>query len=181
LKSLLEQTAALARRRAQRQGIPLTYISPRREVRLLADATQLRQLVLNLLMNAIDATPRGGCVRLECRVENLAPTFPANASRTRREPPWVAIIVRDDGMGLPAELGERIFAPFVTTKETGTGLGLSICKQIVEAHGGRIKAENREGGGAVFEVRLPLVQADEPDDAEEPERIRQNVSEGVEV
>lgn len=175
LNTLLEQTAALARRRAQRQGILLDYAPPRDQVKLLADAAELRQVVLNLLLNAIDATTRGGSIRLECRLE-LADDVPvADASRIRErsggnkrwhngehheemtEWSWVVIRVCDTGQGLPAELGERIFQPFVTTKETGTGLGLSICKQIVEAHGGQLDARNRDGGGAVFEVRLPQV------------------------
>ena len=63
--------------------------------------------------------------------------------------------VTDNGCGLPADLGDRIFTPFVTMKELGLGLGLSICKRIVEAHGGSIAAANRAEGGAVFTIRLP--------------------------
>jgi signal transduction histidine kinase len=63
--------------------------------------------------------------------------------------------VSDTGGGLPASLGQRIFEPFVSTKETGLGLGLSICKRIVEAHEGEIRATDRPEGGAVFTVRLP--------------------------
>jgi signal transduction histidine kinase len=74
----------------------------------------------------------------------------------------VAIEVADDGPGLPAVLGERIFEPFVTTKETGPGLGLSICRRIAEAHGGSIVAADRPGGGASFVVRLPLDGAGRP-------------------
>jgi signal transduction histidine kinase len=66
------------------------------------------------------------------------------------------LVVSDTGCGLPGGLGSRIFAPFVTTKETGLGLGLSICKRIVEAHGGTIRGDNRPEGGAVFTVELPL-------------------------
>lgn len=61
----------------------------------------------------------------------------------------------DTGPGLPADLGDRIFDPFISTKETGTGLGLSICKRVAESHGGTIVAADRPGGGAVFSVRLP--------------------------
>jgi signal transduction histidine kinase len=63
--------------------------------------------------------------------------------------------VSDSGPGLPAELGERIFEPFVSTKETGVGLGLSICRRIVHAHGGEITAENGDEGGAVLRICLP--------------------------
>jgi signal transduction histidine kinase len=68
---------------------------------------------------------------------------------------WLVLRVADTGPGLPAGLGQGIFAPFVSTKGTGMGLGLSICKRIVEAHGGEITAADRLGGGAVFSVRLP--------------------------
>jgi signal transduction histidine kinase len=68
---------------------------------------------------------------------------------------WVAIRVGDTGAGLPPELGERIFEPFVSTKETGTGLGLSICQRIVAAHGGELRAMNRAEGGAEFAIWLP--------------------------
>jgi signal transduction histidine kinase len=69
---------------------------------------------------------------------------------------WLTLRVSDSGTGLPAGLGQRIFEPFVSTKETGLGLGLSICKRIVEAHDGEIRASNRPGGGAIFTLRLPL-------------------------
>ena len=85
------------------------------------------------------------------------PTAPAPATLPGMTPArCMRIDVADNGSGLPAELGERIFEPFVSTKETGAGLGLAICKRIVEEHGGRIAATNRADGGALFTVRLPL-------------------------
>jgi signal transduction histidine kinase len=69
--------------------------------------------------------------------------------------PRLTIQVADTGPGLPADLGPKIFEPFVSTKPTGIGLGLSICKRILEAHGGEIVAANRPEGGAVFTVVLP--------------------------
>jgi signal transduction histidine kinase len=129
---------------------------------MLADGAQLRQLVLNLLLNAIDVTPRGGQILLEFQPEparSIAEeTSLGSWHRAARkcEEDWVVVRVSDTGPGLPPELHQRLFEPFVTTKETGTGLGLSICDQIVQCHGGAISARNRTGGGAVFEVRLPL-------------------------
>jgi signal transduction histidine kinase len=64
--------------------------------------------------------------------------------------------VSDDGQGLPPDLGDKIFDPFMSTKETGMGLGLSISKRVAEAHGGAIEAIDRPGGGAIFIVRLPM-------------------------
>jgi len=72
----------------------------------------------------------------------------------------LTVAVADRGAGLPGEVGDRIFEPFVSTKDAGTGLGLSICKRIVKEHGGEIWAENRDGGGAVFSFRLPVTPAD---------------------
>jgi signal transduction histidine kinase len=102
--------------------------------------------LLNLLLNALDAVPPGGGVRVELE---------APPEKDEREEKTILLRVRDTGCGLPAELGPRIFAPFVSTKETGLGLGLSICKRIVEAHGGTLAAEDGPQGGAVFTVALP--------------------------
>ena len=104
--------------------------------------SQFRQLLFNLLLNALDAVPGGGTVRVA-----VGPDGPGG---------WLTVRVSDTGRGLPADLGPRIFEPFVSNKETGTGLGLSICRQIVEAHGGTIDAADRPGGGAVFTARFPL-------------------------
>ncbi len=68
---------------------------------------------------------------------------------------WIVVTIADSGPGLPAEIADRIFQPYVSSKETGIGLGLAICRRIVEAHGGEITAENGPAGGAVFTVRLP--------------------------
>jgi two-component system sensor histidine kinase HydH len=133
--------------RAAQQGVRIECRVPGRPVEVLADANQIRQVVLNLLLNALDATPHGGSVRLELQEEE-----------GRR---WLKLRVSDTGCGLPAGLGPRIFEPFVSTKETGLGLGLSICKRIVEAHEGEIRAADRPGGGAVFTVRLPLTATPE--------------------
>ena len=72
---------------------------------------------------------------------------------------WFTIEIADTGSGLSSDLGDRIFEPFVSTKDAGTGLGLAICKRIVEDHGGQIVATNRAEGGAVFTVRLSADQA----------------------
>ena len=103
---------------------------------------QFRQVMLNLLLNALEAVPDGGGVEVELEA-------------AEGEGRWLTVRVADTGPGLPEGLGDGIFRPFVSTKGTGMGLGLSICKRIVEAHGGAISAADRPGGGAVFEVRLP--------------------------
>ena len=107
---------------------------------ILGDHSELEQLFLNLLMNAHEACPAGGMTRVE-----LATT----AGRA-------IVAVVDTGPGVPAELLERVFDPFFSTKERGSGLGLAICASIAQTHTGRLQAANREVGGAVFTVDFPL-------------------------
>ncbi len=135
---IVRQTVELMSGRATRQGIEVCTRLPFESVVVVADAAQLRQVVLNLLLNALDGLPDGGRVTVTVRGGAV-----------------VSIEVADTGAGVPVELLDRIFEPFVSTKETGSGLGLSICRRIVETHGGRIVAENASGGGAVFRVTLP--------------------------
>jgi signal transduction histidine kinase len=144
VRGLVEQTVGLIVGRAEQQGVRITEELPPQPIAVLADSAQLRQVLLNLLLNALDSVPKGGMVTVH--VEGT------NVSDGRGQ--GVVIRVADTGCGLPAELGPRIFQPFVSTKETGMGLGLSICKRIVEAHAGEITAANRPEGGAVFTVWL---------------------------
>ncbi len=107
-----------------------------------ADGHQIQQVILNLLTNAMDAMPTGGSLRVETGLSE------SNV--------WLRIA--DSGPGIPPEVRGRIFEPFFTTKEPGkgTGLGLAICRQIVEAHGGTIEVSDTPGGGATFEIHLPV-------------------------
>ncbi|AWM39373.1 Sporulation kinase A [Gemmata obscuriglobus] len=148
LRSLLEQAVAGLQARADRQKVALGIEVPAEPVTLLVDPNQFGQVVYNLLYNAIDAQPGGGRVRIS-----------VEAATREGGGPELVLRVADEGAGLPAAVGERIFDPFVSTKETGLGLGLSICRRIVEAHGGTIRAGSPPAGGAVFTVRLPLLDA----------------------
>jgi signal transduction histidine kinase len=109
---------------------------------------QIEQILLNLVINARQAMPRGGRLRIEVR-EN---------ARTQ----MAEVRVTDTGVGIPPERLRLIFEPFYTTKEPdehghgGTGLGLSVCRQIVEQHQGRIRVESLVGKGSTFTVKLPL-------------------------
>ncbi len=157
IEQLLGETVELVRRRAERNHIRLDFPAGERPISVVADATQVRQVVLNLLLNALDAVPPGGTVHLESDVEGKPPAA-SHGRWKRRRNGWAAVRVSDNGTGLPEKLAERVFEPFVSTKESGTGLGLSICKRILEAHGGEITAANAPEGGAVFTVRLPLAE-----------------------
>jgi signal transduction histidine kinase len=104
------------------------------------DAEQIRQVLLNLALNAVQAMPDGGRLVL----------------RSRQKDRSVILEVADQGVGIVAENLERIFDPFFTTRATGTGLGLSIAHQIVHSHGGEISVHNNSDRGATFAVILPL-------------------------
>ena len=104
------------------------------------DPEMLKQLLLNLVINAIQATAEGGAVTLHAAVRNGK----------------MLLQVADEGCGIPPENRERIFDPFFTTKESGTGLGLSVAHQIVEQHGGLLTAEANADKGMTFTAILPL-------------------------
>jgi signal transduction histidine kinase len=104
-------------------------------------------VLLNLLLNALDALPSGGSIHLKWNSDDRAVAM--------GETNWILIQVCDTGSGIPPDLGDQIFEPFVSSKDTGTGLGLTISRRIVEAHGGRIDAASRPEGGAIFTIRLP--------------------------
>ncbi|HEY6808054.1 MAG TPA: PAS domain S-box protein [Gemmatimonadales bacterium] len=106
------------------------------------DASRMQQVFQNLILNAVQHSPRGGTVRVDGRVA------------AEREPAAVEIAVRDDGPGFRAEDLPHIYEPFFTRRRGGTGLGLSIVQRIVEQHGGEVSAANRAEGGAVTVVRL---------------------------
>lgn len=161
LTELLDQSVDLMARRAQQQGVRLECDAATEPLHVMADATQLRQVVLNLVLNGCDATPRGGVVRIEAdggKSKSLVGKKDLDGKKNS-DRCGVTIRVRDSGSGLPAALGERIFEPFISTKETGLGLGLSICRRIVEAHGGQISAADISSGGTVFSVWLPHQEA----------------------
>ncbi len=129
---------------------------------ILADAEQVQQVLLNLVTNALDATPAGGRVRLAAgAVESSA--IPPSAgdrlrvSRGRFPRPGVTLRVEDTGCGIPPDRLEKIFEPFFSTKERagGTGLGMAIVEDIVRAHGAAIEIESAEGRGTTVWLRWP--------------------------
>ncbi len=126
------------------------FDSSAREVTLDCDPERLRQVLLNLLINGLQAAGEGGHVVLHA--EQTPSLNEVEAS--------VRIDVTDDGPGIPKEQLERIFNPFYTTKATGTGLGLAIVHRIMEAHGGTVRVMNRAEGGARFVLEWPTVKRD---------------------
>ncbi len=108
------------------------------------DTEQLKEVVVNLIVNACEAMPPGGSIGIEERTDHHPHLGPA-----------AVIVVRDNGPGIPMHLRDKIFQPFFSTKEQGTGLGLSIAQRIITEHGGRLEMEPSEGRGAAFTIVLP--------------------------
>ena len=136
---MLQGVLELLKGRAERQRITVRSDIP--DLRAVIDSEQIRQVVVNLCLNAIDAMPNGGMLELAVRAKPL----------DRFE-----IEVSDTGPGIPDAVMARLFQPFVSTKDTGLGLGLVISKRIVDAHGGTILAWNRPEGGSRFTINLPI-------------------------
>lgn len=116
------------------------------------DADQLRQVFVNVIANAVDASPDGGEVKISTDVLRIDGT-PGGVQPTKT---YAQIKVIDRGKGMDKATRDRIFEPFFTTKKRGTGLGLAIVKQIVELHGGSIRASSEPGQGSQFVIELPL-------------------------
>jgi PAS domain S-box-containing protein len=114
---------------------------------LMGDRVQLQQVVLNLVMNSIDAMKEAAASR-----QLLVGTEPWGEG--------ILVRVEDNGVGLSSETLEQAFAPFFTTKPDGIGMGLSISRSIIESHGGRLWAAARPGGGAVFQFTIPHIEAE---------------------
>ncbi|MEO2017637.1 MAG: ATP-binding protein [Fuerstiella sp.] len=146
LHSLIENTTQLVAARARLQGADLLTDVPPQPIRLVADFEQLRQVLVNLLFNAFEAMPEGGSVTV--------------AAETDAAQGDVIITVSDTGVGLRPDIAQRLFDPFVSSKDAGTGLGLSISRRIIEDHGGSITVRSDVARGTVFEIRLPAAGRD---------------------
>lgn len=162
LATLVEEACQLFAPRAETKGLALaTRLSPALPARLMGDPARLRQVLLNLLANAIKFTERG-----EVRIE-------AGVTATGQ----LCLAVCDTGPGIPADQRERLFEPFrqgdasIARRYGGTGLGLAICRRLVDAMGGTIGVDSRRGEGSRFWVELPLESAEVPlIEADETER-----------
>ncbi len=142
LADAVNEAMSLARGAIGRKNVDLGAAGPR-PMPVSADVVLMGQAILNLVLNAIQATEDGGRVHIEYG--------PPSDSLPARQ---FYLAVDDDGPGIPPEVMDRIFNPFFTTKDSGTGLGLAIVHRIVEAHDGSITASNRPAGGARFEIRV---------------------------
>jgi two-component system, NtrC family, sensor histidine kinase HydH len=138
---LIQSVTALAQHTATRQGVTLQLLSEGQPREIECDPEQIKQLLLNLILNAIQATDGEGTVVV----------------RTSFTEDSVCVDVCDWGFGIAAQDRERIFDPFFTTKENGTGLGLAIALNIATQHGGMVACRPNVGGGCVFRMELPAL------------------------
>lgn len=140
---VVHDALALASKQPGYSGIRVRLNLPETLPPVLASSSQLAQVFLNLILNAIEAMPNGGELSISARVVGKQ----------------VEVAFTDSGPGIAPEAMSRIFEPFFTTKEDGTGLGLAISHSIIQRHGGSLTAHNAPGGGAVFTVTLPIAQS----------------------
>lgn len=153
LDRLLRDSVELTRPRAQEKGLSFALDLDPDARSWECDGALLKQVALNLLFNAVDASPSGGTVAITVRRQRTL-EFEDDATGLRQRRPGLHLRVADRGAGFGATPPESLFRPFFTTKSAGTGLGLPICLKIVEAHGGNLRAE-RQGAETVFSVLLP--------------------------
>jgi two-component system NtrC family sensor kinase len=139
VNDLLQDTLALAGLNTRNAQIKIIFTPDHALPSVLCNADQLRQVFLNLVLNAIEAMPNGGVLTV----------------RTVAGPTVALIEIQDSGAGIPEDIRTHLFEPFFTNKPNGTGLGLTISAHIVTQHGGRIEVESAEGQGSTFSVVLP--------------------------
>src|SRR6185503_15952744 len=146
MESLAQDVLTLVRSEATAKRVTIECAVPRSLPMVRGDRVHLSQVLLNLVMNAMDASAHAHDARH--RVSIGASLIAADHC--------CDVTVSDDGPGIPPEEMNRIFEPFVTSKSEGIGIGLSISRAIIEAHGGKLWAENRARGGATFHFTVPV-------------------------
>lgn len=144
VQEVLKELAALEESHAAQSNVRIQVIAAPHLPALHADPDHLTQVLLNLMLNGLQAMPQGGTLTLEAKASN------GN----------LLIAVTDTGTGIAPENLSRIFEPYFTTKAQGSGLGLAISRRIIDAHGGTLTAANELGGGCRFEISLPLKSAE---------------------
>ncbi len=145
LHEVVDQVVLLLR--PQMQGSQVEFISnvPAKLPRVYGVKNQLQQVIFNLILNGLDAVENQPVKKIWL---DVTPNYQE-----------IAVTIEDSGLGIAAEVRDRLFEPFFSTKKSGTGLGLSISYSIIEEHGGRLGVvQGKHGQGACFEVRLPLAK-----------------------
>jgi two-component system NtrC family sensor kinase len=154
INELIKEVLLLLKHRTARLKHILELNLNREVPKIYADAGSLRQLLMNLLLNAIYFTPEGGSIFIKTEPDETSQETGFTGCPRR-----IRLSVSDTGAGIPGDLIDKIFDPFFTTKPVGegTGLGLTICHRIIEEHGGTIDVESEPGNGATFIIKLPSI------------------------
>lgn len=143
LTSIIDELCLLLRPQAKSQRVNLQFIKPDKPINFFGYPGQIKQAVLNMMLNALEILPKGGDLTVDLSTEV--------------RPDAAVILICDSGPGIPSALQNQIFDMHFTTKATGTGIGLYVSRQIIENHGGEIRVESEYGNGACFEVILPTI------------------------
>ena len=142
LNKIALDVLALVKNQASFRNISIITELDEQIPQVLADADQMRQVILNIVINAADAMPYGGTLTLHSSFE----------PKSQR----VELKISDTGSGIPKEIQNRLFEPFFTTKKSGTGLGLAIAYGVIERHKGELKLESSPGKGTTVTIVLPV-------------------------
>ena len=151
LRDAVARTLQIARQQIGNKNVEFSIQIPSPLPRFRMDPEQLQQVLLNLVLNGIQALDHDGKITIQARVQA--------GSGAPNRPNYLEIAVSDTGGGISHEQLERIFRPFYTTKRGGTGLGLSLCRRIISQHGGTLTAESEVRKGSRFVIRLPMREA----------------------
>jgi signal transduction histidine kinase len=146
-QQLFDDVFLLTRHKLQQQDIDVRSSVPDDLPLFRADREQIEQVLLNLILNAAQAMPKGGLIRLSASVEEY------------EGDPHLVLAVRDNGQGMSPEQLDNLFAPFLTTKDSGTGIGLAIVKKIMENHQGKVQVESKVGQGTKFKLLFPITDS----------------------
>ena len=146
LNDVSEETVRFLSALAIAREVDLANLVPAIPLPIQGDQVQLQQVILNLIVNAMDAMSAMPSSERTIKIT------------TARDGNFACLTVSDVGPGIPVDQLKQVFEPFFTTKPQGMGMGLSIARTIVEAHGGQLSAENRAGRGATFRINVPLAE-----------------------
>jgi two-component system NtrC family sensor kinase len=152
LDAVLESVLELTSKQLQHSQVTVERMWADYIPEIQTNPDHLKQVFLNLILNAVDAMPTGGTLYISTDLDQV------QGGDDQQSAPAVRIEFSDTGEGMPPEVVSRLFEPFFTTKESGTGLGLSVSYGIIQAHNGQITVESHPGMGTIFTILLPVEQ-----------------------
>jgi len=143
---MIDEVALLAAPDAEQHGVKLACELPQSPVPVKVDVDLMKQAILNVVVNGVQAMPNGGILTIAAR----------------RDDETVVLEVKDQGTGIPADLRDKVFELYFTTKKSGTGVGLALTYQVLQWHYGSVDFESAEGKGTSFRLSLPLAETRSP-------------------